>query len=370
MDGGGVTSSSADKSATGQRRARQEGSNDSDPSGSQPPPQSSSSSDNTNGSFECNICLDQAQDAVVSRCGHLFCWPCLHQWLEVKKSRPVCPVCKAAVSRDSVIPLYGRGADHKRDPRDKVPPRPQGVRTEPESQRVSSNLYNIFGGNAREEGEGSGGNLQVSFGFGPFPFGLFATTFNIGGGGGVFCLSSSVMVRIKYRYLISIVSVGAPFDGSASRSVTHRPAYPGCHTLSSSTSVISSPDVDTMIYRAIRRSVQTAHGTFGVGRLMTRFRIIYWNTSSGLLIIRVLRGLPTEQLTSALSLITSVYDGSVERPAVIDVVHRSGTVRCCQKFIGEYYKVQLSGSIWGVRETAIARAAANRLIEAKPPDLT
>uniref|UniRef100_A0A2K6TMV1 E3 ubiquitin-protein ligase RNF n=1 Tax=Saimiri boliviensis boliviensis TaxID=39432 RepID=A0A2K6TMV1_SAIBB len=29
--------------------------------------------------FECNICLDTAKDAVISLCGHLFCWPCLHQ---------------------------------------------------------------------------------------------------------------------------------------------------------------------------------------------------------------------------------------------------------------------------------------------------
>ena len=29
--------------------------------------------------FQCNICLDVARDAVVSMCGHLFCWPCLHQ---------------------------------------------------------------------------------------------------------------------------------------------------------------------------------------------------------------------------------------------------------------------------------------------------
>ena len=29
--------------------------------------------------FQCNICLDTARDAVVSMCGHLFCWPCLHQ---------------------------------------------------------------------------------------------------------------------------------------------------------------------------------------------------------------------------------------------------------------------------------------------------
>ncbi|KAL5964817.1 Ribonuclease P/MRP protein subunit POP5 [Taenia solium] len=178
----------------------------------------------------------------------------------------------------------------------------------------------------------------------------------------------SVMVRVKYRYLISVVSVGASSGGGASRSVSHRPAYPGCHAIASVSSYSSTDDA--MIYKAIKRSVQTAHGTFGVGRLMARFRIIYWNPFSGLLIIRVLRGLPTEQLTSALSLITSVYDGAVERPAVIDVIHRSGTVRCCQKFIVDYYRTQLSGAILGVQETAIARAVANRLIEAKPPDLT
>ena len=104
MDDSSITSSTAD-STTRPRKTRDEGRKGSDPAGSQPPPSPqapSSSSGNTNGNFECNICLDQAQDAVVSRCGHLFCWPCLHQWLEVKKSRPLCPVCKAAISRDLV----------------------------------------------------------------------------------------------------------------------------------------------------------------------------------------------------------------------------------------------------------------------------
>lgn len=31
------------------------------------------------GSFECNICLELAQDPVVTLCGHLFCWPCLYR---------------------------------------------------------------------------------------------------------------------------------------------------------------------------------------------------------------------------------------------------------------------------------------------------
>lgn len=67
--------------------------------------------------FECNICLDTAKDAVVSLCGHLFCWPCLHQWLETRPNRQLCPVCKAAISKEKVIPLYGRGSTKQEDPR-------------------------------------------------------------------------------------------------------------------------------------------------------------------------------------------------------------------------------------------------------------
>jgi hypothetical protein len=29
--------------------------------------------------YECNICLDTASLPVVTLCGHLYCWPCLHQ---------------------------------------------------------------------------------------------------------------------------------------------------------------------------------------------------------------------------------------------------------------------------------------------------
>ncbi|KAL3319961.1 hypothetical protein Ciccas_001365, partial [Cichlidogyrus casuarinus] len=83
----------------------------------------------------------------VSMCGHLFCWPCIHQWLETRGARTACPVCKSAINRDKVtlllsctsfmknqlIPLYGRGDDWTKDPRDKVPPRPQGQRSEHEA---------------------------------------------------------------------------------------------------------------------------------------------------------------------------------------------------------------------------------------------
>lgn len=122
-----------------------------------------------NRAFECNICLDTAKDAVISMCGHLFCWPCLHQWLETRPNRQICPVCKAGISRDKVIPLYGRGGEGK-DPRDTVPPRPQGQRSEP----TTSNPFNGFGFG------GNTGGFHMSFGIGAFPFGLFTSNFHFG----------------------------------------------------------------------------------------------------------------------------------------------------------------------------------------------
>jgi len=124
--------------------------------------------------FECNICLDVARDAVISMCGHLFCWPCIHQWMETRPNRQICPVCKAGISRDKVIPLYGRGNPDGKDPRDKVPPRPQGQRSEP----TSSNPFSGFGFGGGQGG--GGGGFHMSFGIGAFPFGFFATNFNFG----------------------------------------------------------------------------------------------------------------------------------------------------------------------------------------------
>ena len=48
---------------------------------------------------------------------YLVSWPCLHQWLEIRRTRQVCPVCKAAISKEKVVPLYGRGATKQEDPR-------------------------------------------------------------------------------------------------------------------------------------------------------------------------------------------------------------------------------------------------------------
>ncbi|KAK4723601.1 hypothetical protein R3W88_026380 [Solanum pinnatisectum] len=66
--------------------------------------------------FECNICLDLANDPVVTFCGHLYCWPCIYKWIHLhsipsenpSQHHPQCPVCKADVSERTMVPLYGR----------------------------------------------------------------------------------------------------------------------------------------------------------------------------------------------------------------------------------------------------------------------
>ena len=50
------------------------------------------------GDFECNICFDLAQNPVVTLCGHLYCWPCLYQWLQGHSYSHECPVCKAIIA--------------------------------------------------------------------------------------------------------------------------------------------------------------------------------------------------------------------------------------------------------------------------------
>jgi E3 ubiquitin-protein ligase RNF5 len=151
---------------------------------------SSSSSTNVGSQYECNICLEQACEPVITYCGHLFCWPCLYR--AIKHGHNVCPVCKSAVSRETVIPLYGRGNERSEariranraaangegagnsegasssngfdDEGGPVPSRPAGQRTE-----------------APPQDWGNGpmpGNIQFQAGFGFFPslFGLTWTT--------------------------------------------------------------------------------------------------------------------------------------------------------------------------------------------------
>lgn len=112
--------------------------------------------------FECHICLETAAEPTITQCGHLFCWACLYRWMETGHDE--CPVCKAGVAKENVIPLYGRGRKQK-DPRDTIPPRPAGHRPErPQRQRG-------FGG-APAQGQFGGVAFTAGVGFFPSLFGL------------------------------------------------------------------------------------------------------------------------------------------------------------------------------------------------------
>lgn len=68
MDGGGASGGWSE----GGTAAGPSDGHPSSASSQQPPPAATAGSDSESASFECNICLDTAKDAVVSLCGHLF----------------------------------------------------------------------------------------------------------------------------------------------------------------------------------------------------------------------------------------------------------------------------------------------------------
>lgn len=42
----------------------------------------------------------------MTRCGHLYCWPCLHMWLDTRRENPLCPVCKSVISKEEVSSFW------------------------------------------------------------------------------------------------------------------------------------------------------------------------------------------------------------------------------------------------------------------------
>ncbi|XP_051123626.1 uncharacterized protein LOC127246357 [Andrographis paniculata] len=161
----------------------------------QPPSPSCSRSNNNNGEagdFECNICFELAQDPIVTLCGHLFCWPCLYKWLHGHSRSQECPVCKALIEEEKLVPLYGRGKNST-DPRSRsipgmeIPHRPTGQRPEtapppdPNANAFAQQGYGFmggfapFGGGFTPMGTARFGNFTLSTALG----GLFPSFFNI-----------------------------------------------------------------------------------------------------------------------------------------------------------------------------------------------
>ncbi|KAJ7944344.1 E3 ubiquitin-protein ligase [Quillaja saponaria] len=138
---------------------------------------------NDAGDFECNICFDLAQDPIITLCGHLFCWPCLYKWLHFHSHSQECPVCKALILEEKLVPLYGRGKQQT-DPRSKsypgmeIPNRPAGQRPEtatpPQPNQFGSFGFGLMGGFV-PMATARFGNFTLATAFG----GLIPSLFNI-----------------------------------------------------------------------------------------------------------------------------------------------------------------------------------------------
>ncbi|KAL2522933.1 RING/U-box superfamily protein [Forsythia ovata] len=149
-------------------------------------PESSASSGSDSdqaGDFECNICFELAQDPIITLCGHLYCWPCLYRWLRLHSQSFECPVCKALIQEEKLIPLYGRGKMPS-DPRSKsvpgieIPNRPTGQRPNtvppPDPSNFSNVVLGIMDGFVPMV-SATFGNFGMSAGFG----GVFSPIFNV-----------------------------------------------------------------------------------------------------------------------------------------------------------------------------------------------
>lgn len=120
-------------------------------------------------SWECNICFEalRIEQSCLTTCGHLYCWPCLHRWMDTfreKTSPPVCPVCKNVLNSERIIPIFGRGADVASDPR--VQERQSGVPSRPPPQREEAPPPVARGPFDFHAGQAFGLNFSAGF-FGP-----------------------------------------------------------------------------------------------------------------------------------------------------------------------------------------------------------
>eukprot|EP01113_Clastostelium_recurvatum_P040459 TRINITY_DN6292_c0_g2_i1.p1 TRINITY_DN6292_c0_g2~~TRINITY_DN6292_c0_g2_i1.p1 ORF type:complete len:219 (-),score=48.36 TRINITY_DN6292_c0_g2_i1:106-762(-) len=137
------------------------------------PPPTEGESGEESSMFDCNICLEESAQPVITMCGHLYCWPCVYRWMHMRNTQPACPVCKTPITTDKLIPLYGRGkenTDPRARPPEDIPSRPQG-HNEPPPQQNNQYGWGGFGGAPVAAGPFGG----VSFG----GVGLFPSLFGL-----------------------------------------------------------------------------------------------------------------------------------------------------------------------------------------------
>lgn len=51
---------------------------------------------------KCSLCLEPRKNTSLSFCGHLFCWSCIHEWLQTNN---FCPICRKTLNPRRIVPL-------------------------------------------------------------------------------------------------------------------------------------------------------------------------------------------------------------------------------------------------------------------------
>ena len=78
-----------------------------------------STSTSTSTSKQCPLCMDQVTNPAAPQCGHIFCWDCIHTWVNTHTTDRThsgssgsgsgdikCPVCRCLFKRKAVRALF------------------------------------------------------------------------------------------------------------------------------------------------------------------------------------------------------------------------------------------------------------------------
>ncbi len=104
-----------------------------------------SSKKQSGNNFECTICLETAKEPVLTKCGHMYCWPCIYNWLDSKGGKAKCPNCKNLITKDDLIPVYTNDENKDNTNRFKnIPKRPKAERNPNSDNDNTGNGFSNF----------------------------------------------------------------------------------------------------------------------------------------------------------------------------------------------------------------------------------